>query len=82
MSEARSTTSGDEERTSRRNSLRASLSPASAFWLRLSDSPSRAFVSSGRSSALTHPPPFSLVPVVSAPDKFRSDEDLCRVVKF
>src|SRR5215207_5662932 len=60
MSEARPITSGEEERTSRRNSLRASLSPASAFSETALSSDRRSLVSSESSSAPGVCPGFAL----------------------
>src|SRR5215216_1029729 len=88
MSEARSMTSGEEARTIRRNSLRASLSPASAFSETALSLVRRSLVSSESSSAPGVCPALSLafasstsvlsfVSVVSSCYQVGVGKDLC-----
>src|SRR5215212_8279343 len=83
MPDASAMTSGEESRTSRRSSLRASLSPPSAS---LESACNRANFGSSSSrgsiSALTPSPPFALVSVVAGSYQVGPNEDLRGTVKL
>src|SRR5215217_379966 len=81
MSDASAMTSGEDARSSRRNSFRASLSPASAFSERVLSSVRRPLASSESSSApCTSPLSFAFaVPPVYQVGYY---EDSCRVRKL
>src|SRR5215217_717849 len=78
MSEASAMTSGEEEHTSRRNCLRAFLSPASAVSETVLSSVRRPFAST-ESSSTPGTSPLSSVSVVSGGNKVGSDEILRRL---
>src|SRR5215211_235110 len=77
MSDACAMISGEEERTSRRNRLRAFLSPASAFSETAVSSVRRPFASS-ESSSTPGTSVLSFAPVVSGVHQVGPDEDLRR----
>src|SRR5215213_5557476 len=78
MSDTSAMTSGEDARTSRRNSLRASLSPASAFSERALSSARRPLTSSESSSA-PGTSPLSFVFAVSSVHQVGCYEYLCRL---
>src|SRR5215204_1507753 len=81
MPDASAMTSGEEARTSRRNSFRASLSPASAFADRALSSVRRPLASSVSSSA-PGTSPLSFVFAVAPVYQVGYNEYLCRLRKL